>query len=220
MTMFSEVSAMNIAFNNPFGGASNSRVIKQCAAIPEEIQELKKAHAEQNEIEIRDACCDILVFSMGALHLMGTNYDTDVGKYPRRLYLQGADIDQTILGADGLYQSLAENLEKSPEFEGIIQALLTLIDLALGLYNLFDHPDLVEEDMHAVYVSNMSKFCTNKAEEIASITKYQEMGVLVLTEGEYPTVCVKSGKDQTVDGVFYPQGKFLKGVNYKKPVFA
>lgn len=77
-----------------------------------------------------------------------------------------------------------------------------------------------DADMGAVFRSNMSKFVTSDAELIASVEKYAAIEVEVYEEGEYPRKCIKSAKDQTgTNGEFYKKGKFLKGVNFKEPVF-
>jgi predicted HAD superfamily Cof-like phosphohydrolase len=103
MTNFQRVSAMNTAFGNPKGNPKNidwDRVRKQCLNIPDELGELfialganaadikhvihtlkrvaANATGEVNVTEVRDALCDIPVFSYGAQHFMGVNGDADM----------------------------------------------------------------------------------------------------------------------------------------------
>ncbi len=245
-TVFNEVSAMNTAFNNPFGGATLARLTKQCNAIPEEITELHDAHVTLHEIGVRDAACDILVFSLGALHLMGLDYNELKGEeFPRTLYAHngGQDPVLDIINKlnDDLYPNLVEALELEADLRTslseITKALLAIIDAAFGVYTVFGFGEVASADMHAVYVSNMSKFCATQEDLDSTVKKYEDMGLKVRSEGEFPTMCVKSDIDQDQyelgeDGqpdessgelvviAHFPAGKFLKGVNYQAPVFA
>ncbi len=75
-----------------------------------------------------------------------------------------------------------------------------------------------DTDMLEVFESNMSKMCTNAEELQATVVKYNNLGLEVVTYPNYPLAYVKSAKDQTGnDGEFYKQGKFLKGINFQEP---
>jgi predicted HAD superfamily Cof-like phosphohydrolase len=96
--MFHDVKMMNEAFNNPEGDPnqiSASKLMRQCKNIVKEYQELMQAFninvkIEHTEVEgrlvpdektidhIRDALCDIMVFTLGAYHLMGYDADRDM----------------------------------------------------------------------------------------------------------------------------------------------
>lgn len=104
MTDFEQVSNMNIAFGNPKGDPDNihwSTIRSQCLNILDEFIELQDAlglnkdvlstlievslmlsvmpyDREPNIEGIRDALCDINVFSYGAHHKMGIDADKDM----------------------------------------------------------------------------------------------------------------------------------------------
>lgn len=231
ITVFDEVSHMNAAFNNNFGGVTVARLIKQCNAIPEEIKELREANEANDEYGVRDAACDIMVFSLGALHLMGVNYNYDLrgDNYPRTIYNEAQDIEvavnQILVSLEttlypALQEALANVANETTTTTEIYQALLGIIDAAFGIYCVFGFPDLATEDMHAVYVSNMSKFCADQDVLNATVKKYEDLGMKVRSEGTFPTICVKSDIDQDVGDTHYPAGKFLKSTTYVEPVFA
>lgn len=80
-TNFDLVSRMNVAFNNPKGDPKAIdwlRLRKQCQNIIGEYTELMRALDEQDVTEVRDALCDINVFSYGAHHFMGYDADKDM----------------------------------------------------------------------------------------------------------------------------------------------
>lgn len=152
--MFQQVSEMNTAFGNPKGNPTSidwERLTKQCRNILDEYSELMVALEMRNLDEVRDALCDINVFSLGAHHFIGANAD---------------------------------------------------------------------DDMTAVVEGVLTRFCQNQADLDATLDKYTSLGVLVYTEGEFPTVCLKSAHDQKdINGENYPKGKFLKSVSYATTVF-
>jgi hypothetical protein len=102
-TNFRSVSGMNAAFGNPQGQADAidwDRIRKQCLNVTDElgelfialgsdpvvvkdlVQTLKRVAASQVADVlpdgVRDALCDIQVFSYGAHHLMGVDADADI----------------------------------------------------------------------------------------------------------------------------------------------
>lgn len=224
LSMFAEVSKMNLAFGNSFGNNTIARIAKQCANIPDEFKELQVAIQNKNITEVRDAMCDILVFSMGAFHLLGRNFDESYAHLGVSLIDYGnGDTFEKLESHSTRFPLLMADLEHSLDSTtgtGCMEdALYDIIDWAMQIADITGYPALA--DMHAVYVSNMSKFCTNDDELDKTMTKYAAIDVLVYEEGEYPTKCVKSACDQKdINGDNYPKGKFLKGVKYQPPVFA
>lgn len=126
-TPFQRVAAMNAAFGNPKGDPHAidwPRVRKQCLNIADEFGELMialgsepagvkaavaalKAEATRdirdNAIDlegVRDALCDVQVFSLGAHHFMGIDADRDmdavVDGVMTRFVKDDADLDATI----------------------------------------------------------------------------------------------------------------------------
>jgi len=99
--MFLDVKQMNEAFGNPEGNPADLRMAvpggnekedwervdsmwgrlnAQCKNIKAEYEELQEALAERDVDKVRDALCDINVFSLGAHHLMGLDADDDMAE--------------------------------------------------------------------------------------------------------------------------------------------
>lgn len=90
MSHFDRVSEMNVAFNNPKGDPHNidwRRVQRQVSNIAgaeynepprDEYDELMIAVDRQDVVGVRDALCDIMVFALGAFHMMGYDADEDM----------------------------------------------------------------------------------------------------------------------------------------------
>ncbi|MFH2134057.1 MAG: nucleoside triphosphate pyrophosphohydrolase family protein [Pseudomonadota bacterium] len=79
--MFKRVSDMNTAFGNQKGDPVNidwHRLEKQCKNILGEYKELLEALEARDLDGVRDALCDINVFSLGAHHFMGIDADADM----------------------------------------------------------------------------------------------------------------------------------------------
>ena len=89
-----EVKDMNVAFGKPEGNISDFITLvdtpadydkwevlrTQANCIPEELNELFEALDEYDINEVRDAVCDILVFTIGLGHLAGMNLEHDMHK--------------------------------------------------------------------------------------------------------------------------------------------
>lgn len=110
--MFQDVSAMNEAFGNPKGdpellklsavpvltgdgvppfdkeAADNlwARLDRQCKNIASEYYELLVGLEERDLYKVRDALCDINVFSLGAHHFMGLDADADMAAVVESLF--------------------------------------------------------------------------------------------------------------------------------------
>lgn len=81
LTTFQRVAEMNTAFGNPAGDANNinwSKLYSQCKNILDEYQELLDAIDMRDFTGVRDALCDIEVFTMGAQHIAGLDGDADL----------------------------------------------------------------------------------------------------------------------------------------------
>jgi NTP pyrophosphatase (non-canonical NTP hydrolase) len=153
--MFTRVSEMNEFFGNPKGDMSNidwDRIESQVKCIPEEVEEALAAIRDRDLPALRDALCDIPVFSLGAQHLAG---------------IDGA------------------------------------------------------ADMDIVIDANMTRLITNADQLSRTTQKYAAMGLATYVVGEFPTMALKSAKDQSgaTTGSFFPKDKFLKCVDFKEPVF-
>lgn len=226
--IFQQVEEMNEAFGNPKGTpfellrdapeasvAALVRLRSQCANIGHEFNELETAVKHNNMLEIRDALCDILVFTYGAFHF--------IGALPASLQVVRDAVDlvpenKDVLAGSSVVSFLSPALEIG-EDQTIIAALNCIVAYVMRAYRDIGHD--VEADMQAVYDSNMSKFCANEDDLNKTGDKYTDLGVEFHVEGEFPHKCLKSSKEQTdLTGERYPKGKFLKGIRFRKPVFA
>lgn len=80
--MFDAVSSLNEAFGNPKGDPNNPNwesLKNQAKNILDEYEELMvDGIAAKNVEEVRDAICDILVFTLGLGHMAGVPVDEDM----------------------------------------------------------------------------------------------------------------------------------------------
>lgn len=72
-------------------------------------------------------------------------------------------------------------------------------------------------DLESVVEALYSRFCHDEHTLEATKAHFDSMGVEYYVEGTFPTVCLKSAKDQMMPE--YPKGKFLKCVDYHTPGF-
>lgn len=107
---------------------------------------------------------------------------------------------------------------KARNMRGMRDGGCDVLVTALGLYHLMGYNS--EADMIAVYLSNMSKFCKTEEEIVATEAKYAAIGLSTYREGEFPRMYLKAAHDyEDAAGNKYKKGKFLKGINFKEPVF-
>jgi predicted HAD superfamily Cof-like phosphohydrolase len=80
--MFNDVSELNTLFGNPKGDPNNidwEKLENQSKNILDEYHELLNDGIKaKNVTEVRDAICDILVFTLGAGHIAGVPVDEDM----------------------------------------------------------------------------------------------------------------------------------------------
>lgn len=77
-----------------------------------------------------------------------------------------------------------------------------------------------DADMKEVQRSNMSKLCVTELEAIDTLTAYRALGIDVESRGDAPEIVVYSTCGQSdINGKYYPEGKFLKSINFKEPRF-
>lgn len=82
MSMFEDVSSLNVAFGNAKGDPLNpnwDRLESQAKNILDEYNELMEdGFAKKDITEVRDAICDILVFTLGLGHMAGLPVELDM----------------------------------------------------------------------------------------------------------------------------------------------
>lgn len=247
---YNGVREMNNGFNNlPFTEEtwSWSKLFKQCKNIKSEIDELTEACEELEAFtaaplsdregyikafnKIRDALCDIMVFSYGALHFMDIDAE-DTGKAitaqlaqggvsvalpsgkpllnPRMLVQVHTQMYQ-FYSHYGYLRAAALNGQQVEEVTNVLSGIIA--SCWLTLYHLGCSPDA---DMGAVIEGVMTRFLDDEADAEASIAHWAEKGVTdVAVEGEFPRAILRSMSDQPDS----PKGKFLKPVSYRDTVF-
>lgn len=80
-TSFQAVSQLNTLWGNLKGNPNDvnwEKLENQAKNILDEYTELMEAIAERNLTEVRDACCDITVFTNGLAHIAGFDLDEDM----------------------------------------------------------------------------------------------------------------------------------------------
>lgn len=118
------------------------------------------------------------------------------------------------IGEDG--ESLHTALMKNNALvDTAIRAMFAIAQLIV----VADIEDRIFADIEEVIRSNMSKFDTEELFAQQSLQKYLDKGLNVVTvkNGEYYVVTVAG--DQDVNGAFYPDGKFLKSINFSEPQY-
>lgn len=82
MSMFEDVATMNVAYGNSKGDPLTpdwERLKSQAKNIGDEFRELMEDGIEAKNItEVRDAICDILVFTLGLGHMAGVPVESDM----------------------------------------------------------------------------------------------------------------------------------------------
>lgn len=84
--MFKSVSELNVAFGNQKGDPLNpdwNRLKAQAQNILDEYNELMDGIEAKNMTEVRDAICDILVFTLGLGHMAGLPVEEDMAEVDR-----------------------------------------------------------------------------------------------------------------------------------------
>lgn len=224
-----------IAGNDPVSKIDNTEesqpvFSRQLGLITEEFKELVKGFAESNVKEIRDGLADVIVTTDGMFHRMRCGYiqagwsretgfldfdDTHLEtvrnwllKMSSPTYLQ----DAFAADANASEYRLYADAKKLSQFADIV-SIMRRYSLLFGI-----NPDV---DQQTVFESNLSKFDTSIEKAQLTVDKYTTMGVEVgifpRTYGGVQYHVVKSIKDQVVNDVSYPQGKFLKSVDYIPP---
>jgi hypothetical protein len=117
------------------------------------------------------------------------------------------------------YRELMDRGIAPQNMKEVRDGICDILVFALGLAHMAGLP--VEEDMAAVDASNRTKFCANQGEVDATVGKYNDLGVEVYVDGEFPMKRVKSSKEQADKNgkADYRKGKMLKCVKFQEPVF-
>lgn len=204
----------------------------QIPLILSEHSELVKGINNKNHIEIRDGLADIIVTCDGLISRLGfTQYEfgyspehmlpvhlkffnTAKAKYWHLLLRKNIWRMESIL-------RIAEGPSDAQDIRNrAVHCAIAAINAVAGFSSITGID--VMRDQYSVYVSNLSKFDTDPELAKQSAAKYQNMGVEVVIEPcEHDGVTyyvVKSKINQVVNGKDYPQGKFLKSLQFKEPI--
>lgn len=181
---------MNTAFGNPQGDPHNidwNRVRKQFSNIGDEFVELLNALGACNEDQLIDDVVHKLTSGRGELRGLMAIMDAIKSsvKFPH-----------------------------DPVLDDVRDASRDIVVFADGGHHLMGYDGDV--DMRSVIDGVMTRFVKDEADLHATIQLHGNKGVWeTRVEGNYPTMILKSTKDQP-DA---PVGKFLKSASYSQPVF-
>lgn len=104
--------------------------------------------------------------------------------------------------------------DTTPAVDDVRDASRDIVVFADGGHHMMGYD--ADIDAKTVLDGVMTRFVKDEDDLIATMEKHGEKGVLLTySEGEYPTMILKSSVDQP-DA---PKGKFLKSASYKEPVF-
>lgn len=102
---------------------------------------------------------------------------------------------------------------------GVRDALCDIMVFALGAYHFIGLD--ANTDMEAVVSGVLTRFCQTEEDLLATMRKYDLLGVEYDIEGQFPTKFLRSTKEQQDNkGENYPKGKFLKSVSYSTTQFS
>lgn len=225
-SQFQQVKTMNIAFGNKEGDPRDfmpqedappneiwwdakawQRLEKQCKNILDEVNELETAIMSLDIDGVRDANCDIRVFTYGGAHFMG--YAIPDEAHPVVYVSQNEILGNLRAVHAALMHAISRHAASSAHaLLGHILHLSNMLAQRIG-------QDL-DEDMKIVVDAVMTRFVKDEDDLGTTIEMHAAKGVhTTYTEGEYPTLILKSAEDQP-DA---PKGKFLKSASCEKPVF-
>ena len=118
-----------------------------------------------------------------------------------------------------------EELEASIHARDSHQLRDAIGDLLMTVYGAAWRAGLdADEDLIAIFESNMTKFDRDEGTARRTREKYAQMGLEVETIGIPHGILLyyatRVTYEQTVNGKLYPRGKLVKSVNFQEPVFS
>lgn len=227
---------MNAMVNNVAGNSiakdySGVRFVwtKQLPLIISEFSELSAGLLAHDLKEIRDGAADVIVTAEGMIHRLGIgSYGFAVEKELTipEIMVRISDLLIELNNADSFFDQNPIFVKASDDSEvmnsDIIKPYIALVSYMYSLSNILGLP--VNVDQEAVFESNMSKFDTDLAVAEQGLEKYRKAGIDVRIQENFVNgttyYIIKSAKDQIVNGKDYPEGKFLKSVNFFEPRLA
>lgn len=132
----------------------------------------------------------------------------------------GADEEQAKFAASDFKHTLTKLYNfgqaqgRKPVLDKVRDGLVDVNVFSYGAHHLMGID--ADRDMRSVIEGVMTRFVKDDEDLYKTVAKHAAKGVTeIYTEGEYPTMIVKSAVDQP-DA---PKGKFLKSASYSEPVF-
>lgn len=192
----------------------------------------------KNMEKVRDALCDIQVFAFGAFHFIDSSplwvgetileklneTGISLGLTPSNdsalfnAYLQKLDVKADLLMRQ--YDLLEIHFEDVKdhhmveEIPALLDTIATIISMAWDSLKIVGVLPIL--DMVSVINGVMTRFVKDEVDLEATKAKHAAKGITeVYTEGDFPTMILKSAIDQP-DA---PKGKFLKSASFSEPEF-
>lgn len=233
---YQDTAQINIIAGNGVTPNDKELLLKQVGLIQDEIEEgegnLSQIQADPDAL--RDDVMDVLFTAYGLGHRMGLSYRmmtlgahsspgvTTNLEAAMRLASQ-IDHSDVFFVARSFLANIKANLEQialyietDPDYAKVLVSPMVLMTFALGI--CLGYP--VEQDYQAVVDSNMTKFDTTVEDAELTREKYLALGVEThVLEHEVDGVTLYVTKvTETVtgtDGKLYPEGKWLKSINWE-----
>ncbi len=220
MTDFARVCDFNKCFDFPIHNNMNDDKCRKLRIdlIEEELNELKEAFKNNDEIEQQDACIDILYVAYGMAYTY--NINSDYVMFTRYLIFKNDTLFKScaynVYDKETMLNIIFETFEKLKEatnnkdFNGVVDHLHQLI------YEVYNYQVIgtydSDKNFTIVHNSNMSKLCKTKAEAEATVKDYQQK----YNNGTSP---YDSPYYYKLDNGYYvvknkSTGKALKSINY------
>lgn len=219
------------------GGSEELEILKQqFDIVDEEVSETLSAADEdesENLKDLRDGLGDVLVTYDGMLVRLGLKpvdfvCDTDVRVTGTALERR---TDQTLQSrihfsigrTHALVREVVINAQRNGTYNRehlrfLIASILAATEEAIALAGA-----ITMDDQFQIFLSNMSKFDTDRATAEQGVAKYTKMGVKTrIEETEVAGTryfVIKVAEFAEIGNKKFVPGKFLKGVNFFEPVF-
>lgn len=234
MSSFLLVKTMATAFDNLEGDPKNlnwERIERRMPSVPDRYSDILRAIEANNLDQVRIGLCEIKELVLSEFHFMGADADSKMTEHyasfpwaaPATVTAGGDPLDVQWNGLKRMLATVPANHAAAMAYTGqrdsgkLISALcanLTVVDHAFRFIGIDG-----EEDMGVVINSVMTCFCKDEAQLEATKAQYEAQGVVFNVEGVFPTVSLKSSKDQKdKNGRDLHRGKLLKSVGFQKPM--
>ena len=192
-------------------GNRDALYLQSSLLVEEGIKELSEAVYKQDRLMLRDALADTAVICAGGVRLCGYDLSSEIADQSVSCVCNSADY--VFIFSAGLVGHTLNNSKLDVISDDYKTVMYELMDYSAN------HGIDLAEDLKSVNDSNLSKFCLSEDEANKTVNSYMARFNLVAKIKEtgnkdYPLAVYSAESNGN-----FPEGKLLKSVNYKKPVF-